>query len=263
MSSTMSLLPRFGLRRRREEEALRARVSALQAALDTCTGTVRRRTELRLSLAAAAVAVALGIGFLLGAHTGPQPINTMLAAVGITRHPPDAKAAEAAYQKGDYADALKIAQPLAEQGDERAQLTLGLLYYRGRGVAIDHHEAVKWFRRAANRGNTSAQFYLGVMFAEGQGVPQDYAEAAKWYRFAADHGDAQAQYNLGLAYVEGEGVEADNVAAHMWFNLAAARFTDARSRSAAVKNRDVVAAKMTPDQVSEAQRLARAWRTTN
>jgi hypothetical protein len=259
----MSLLPRFGLRRHREEEALRERVSALQAALDGCKGAARRWTELRLSLVTAVVVAALGAGFLLGAHTGPQPVANLLTAVGITRQPPDGKAAEAAYQKGDYANALKIAQPLAEQGDERAQQTLGLIYYRGRGVTADHHEAVKWFRRAANRGNASAQFYLGLMFAEGQGVPQDYAEAAKWYRFAADSGDAQAQYNLGLAYVEGEGVEADNVAAHMWFNIAAARFppSDTRNRSAAVKNRDVVAAKMTPDQIAEAQRLARAWRT--
>ena len=259
----MSLLPRLGLRRHREEEELRERVSALQAALDTCRGAARRWTGLRLSVVAAIVMLALAAGFMIGTYTGPQPVNNALATVGFASQPPDANAAEAAYQKADYAQALKIAQPLAEQGDEHAQQILGLMYYRGRGLAADHHEAVKWFRRAANRGNVSAQFYLGLMFAEGQGVPQDYAEAAKWYRFAADRGDAQAQYNLGLAYVEGEGVEADNVAAHMWFNLAAARFppSDTRNRSAAVKNRDVLAAKMTADQVAEAQRLARAWRS--
>ena len=74
-------------------------------------------------------------------------------------------------------------------------------------------------------------------------------------------GDAQAQYNLGLAYATAEGVEQDNVRAHMWFNLAAARFpaSAARNRREAVKNRDFVAAKMSPEQLAEAQKLAREW----
>jgi uncharacterized protein len=48
----------------------------------------------------------------------------------------------------------------------------------------------------------------------------------------------------------------------MWFNLAAARFpaSDTRNRGLAVKNRDVVAGKMTSDQLAEAQKLAREWK---
>jgi hypothetical protein len=47
----------------------------------------------------------------------------------------------------------------------------------------------------------------------------------------------------------------------MWFNLAAAGFpaSDTNKRSAAVHNRGVVAGKMTPGQVAEAERLARTW----
>ena len=50
--------------------------------------------------------------------------------------------------------------------------------------------------------------------------------------------------------------------AHMWFNLAAARFpqADVRGRSAATRNRDVVAAKMTPEEIAEAQKLASDWK---
>ena len=48
----------------------------------------------------------------------------------------------------------------------------------------------------------------------------------------------------------------------MWFNLSAARFApaDVRGRIAATRNRDVVAAKMTPEQIAEAQKLAREWK---
>jgi hypothetical protein len=66
-------------------------------------------------------------------------------------------------------------------------------------------------------------------------------------------------YNLGLAYAKGEGVSPDNVSAHTWFNLAAASFpaSDIRSRSMAIKNRDLVATKMTLEEIEEAQKLAR------
>ncbi|MFL5072233.1 MAG: SEL1-like repeat protein, partial [Xanthobacteraceae bacterium] len=71
----------------------------------------------------------------------------------------------------------------------------------------------------------------------------------------------QAQYNLGLLYAKGEGVEQDNAMAHMWFNLAVAQFpaADARNRTAAVNSRDVVANKLTREQIAEAQKLAREW----
>ena len=65
--------------------------------------------------------------------------------------------AATAYGKGDYATALLLLRPLANQGD------------------------------------AEVQSLLGFMYAEGQGVPQDYAAAVKWYRLAADQGDAEAQ----------------------------------------------------------------------
>jgi TPR repeat protein len=100
------------------------------------------------------------------------------------------------------------------------------------------------------------------MFSEGRGVPQDGAEAARWFHRAADLGDAQAQYNLGIFYAKGQAGEPDNVSAHMWFNLAAAHFpaSDTSNRIAAINYRDLVAKKMTPDQIAEAQERARGWK---
>ena len=184
----------------------------------------------------------------------------MVQAVGVTKPADTSSALDVAYQKGDFEAAVQLARPLAAEGDARAQSTLGFEYYRGRGASQDYNEAIKWFRRAADQGDASAQFHLGVMFSDGRDVPQDYAEAAKWHRLAAYRGDAPAQYNLGLSYAKGEVGEPDNISAYVWFNLAAARFPTSDIRRSAAANRDLVASKMTPDQLAEAQRRAREWK---
>jgi uncharacterized protein len=53
----------------------------------------------------------------------------------------------------------------------------------------------------------------------------------------------------------GRGIPEDYVTAHMWFNLAAAS-----GNKNAVKGRSMVAAKMTPAQVAEAQKVASEWK---
>ena len=163
--------------------------------------------------------------------------------------------AEIAYEVGDYATALELFRPLAEQGNPSAQFHLGLMYDDGRGVPQDDTEASRWFRRAAEQGHAKAQFNLGVMYTLGEGVPQDDKEAVRWYRLAAEQGVARAQYNLGSMYGMGQGVPQDYVQAHMWVNLAAVQ-----GNGKARKARDRLAEKMTPAQRAEAQRLAREWK---
>ena len=82
-------------------------------------------------------------------------------------------------------------------------------------------------------------------------------EAAKWLRQAADQGNAVAQANLGWLYANGQGVAQDDTQALMWSTLAVAGAEDDATRELAVKVRDTSAAKMTPAQIAEAQRLAR------
>ena len=144
----------------------------------------------------------------------------------------------AAYQRGDFASALRLFQRLAEHGDASAQCNLGVMYEQGRGVAQNYREAMKWFRLAAVQGNASAQSNLGVMYYKGQGIAQDYGEAMRWYRLAAEQRNPEAQFNLGVMYEEGRGMAQDRVRAHMWFNLAAAIATDENAKLAA-KNRDI------------------------
>jgi hypothetical protein len=96
------------------------------------------------------------------------------------------------------------------------------------------------------------------MFKRGQGVAQDYVEAVRWYKLAAEQGDASAQFNLGNMYRKGQGVAQDFTRAHMWYNLAAVS-----GDKGAVKNRDLIAAEMTPQQIAQAQKLARECTARN
>ena len=82
----------------------------------------------------------------------------------------------------------------------------------------------------------------------------DYATALRELRPLAERGDATAQAVLGVMYDKGLGVPQNYIEAHKWYNLAAAQ-----GNKNAVKNRDIVASKMTPADVSKAQKLALEW----
>jgi len=159
-----------------------------------------------------------------------------------------------AARSGDYQAALSQWKPLAEHGNESAQFNLGVIYHKGLGIQYNYRAAVKWYTLAAEQGNAPAQYNLGVMYRLGQGVLQNYKTAVKWYTLAAKQGSAKSQFNLGVMYAKGKGVLQDNVNAHMWLNISS---SSGKIKNAA-KNRDIVAELMTPDEISTAEKLARA-----
>jgi TPR repeat protein len=142
----------------------------------------------------------------------------------------------------------------AEQGTDLAQYNLGVLYEKGHGVPRDFIKSVEWYTRAAQQGLDLAQYNLGVMYEKGRGVPRDLATAIEWYRKAARQGDADAQNNLGDMYYFGNGVPQNYLLAHMWYNLASAN-----GHEPAAINRDRVAARLSPEQIVTAQKLAEDW----
>jgi len=84
---------------------------------------------------------------------------------------------------------------------------------------------------------------------------KDYAAAMRILRPLAEQGNASAQNNLGVMYAIGNGIPQDYVEAHKWANLAAAQ-----GNKVAEEFIDSIAARMTSDQIAEAQRLAREWK---
>lgn len=158
------------------------------------------------------------------------------------------------FERGDYQAALFVWQPLAEQGDDAAQNALGWLYAHGQGTVHDFKQAVKWYTLAAEQGNASAHYNLGFLHETGNGVPRDAQTAMQWYTLAAQHGDARAYYSLGLMYAKGMGTLQDStIRAYMWYQIAAAQGENKMAEG----NRDSLSAQMTPDQLEQAQELAR------
>jgi len=191
-----------------------------------------------------------------------------------------------AYMEKDYKKAYKLLSPLAEQGNDKAQFTLGLMFNDGQGVPQDYEEAIKWFRLAAEQENHKAQLSLGLLYKDGKGVIKDREEAMKLVTLAADGGIPLAQYYLGLwlhakglekvmestnrlnpdlvaKRMEGDRPEKEyNISAHKWLNLSISNFdarTQSRNINNAKKTRSKIEKELQPIDLKEAQRLAKEW----
>jgi TPR repeat protein len=149
-------------------------------------------------------------------------------------------------------------QQQAEQGDAEAQFHLGLRYSFGYELPQNDVEAAVWYRKAADQGHAVAQFHLGYMYDFGQGVSQDDTQAMAWYSRAADQGHISAQANLAVMYVTGQGVPQNYVESYKWRSVAVSRAVG-EAKGTLVEALDSVAQLMTPEQTTEAQRLAREW----
>ena len=155
-------------------------------------------------------------------------------------------------QVGDFLTALQEWEPLAANGDPRAQFGLGFMYDNGQGLPQDDIQALKWYHLAAEQGHSDAQLNLGAMYRNGRGAPENFVLAAKWYRIAAKQGHPLAQDNLGVLYYFGHGVSQNNLTAHMWSNLA---FIGGSIEAG--PRRDFIAEEMTQDDLAIAQDMAK------
>jgi hypothetical protein len=149
-------------------------------------------------------------------------------------------------------------QTVAEQGDVKAQLRLGLAYMDGIGVDQNPTLAIDWIRKAADQGYADAQYELGAILESGKGAPQNFPLAFEWYERAAQQNHAEAQYRLAMMYRRGEGVSTDKSKAYFWLILAAAQ-----KHEDAGQARDNLQSSLTREQVLSAQRAAQEWRPTN
>jgi TPR repeat protein len=122
----------------------------------------------------------------------------------------------------------------------------------------DYATAFPKFLSSAQQGNAAARALVGLMYHEGLGVAQSDLAAVRWYQVAAQQGHHRAQHNLARMYGLGQGVAQDYVRAHMWFNIAATA-----GDKDSVKNRDIAASKMTPQQIEQAQRMAQECMASN
>jgi hypothetical protein len=160
----------------------------------------------------------------------------------------------------------------------RALLVLLLgVFFSANAAAQTHAEGLEAFNRAdyveaasiwltlAKKGDAPSRYSLGRMYDTGVGVRQDYAKAAYWYALAAEQNYPYAQGNLAVLYAMGRGVEQDFVLSYMWSSLAAVGYSKwaGELREAALRNRDIVFARMTDAQKLAALEKVRQWRANN
>ncbi len=101
----------------------------------------------------------------------------------------DFQAGNDAYNRKDYATALREWRPLAEQGIAEAQHNLGLMHDYGYGVPQDYGQARQWYEKAAAQGHASSQYNLGLLYKNGYGSPQDFVKAHMWFNLSDVNGE--------------------------------------------------------------------------
>ena len=113
--------------------------------------------------------------------------------------------------------AVELFERAAAAGHRRAQINLGILYFRGQGVTRDLVQARAWLEKAAADGDPYALYALGRAMEESLGAAgADAVRATDLYRQAAQKGHPLAALRYGLALGEGYGVKRDLVAAQRW-----------------------------------------------
>ena len=90
-----------------------------------------------------------------------------------------------AFDRANFATALKIWLPLAQNGDAEAQTYVGEIYEKGLGVPPDHFAAAQWYQRAAEQNHSRARINLGYLYEKGLGVEKDLTKAINYYRQAS------------------------------------------------------------------------------
>ncbi|HEY2445805.1 MAG TPA: hypothetical protein VGI20_08735 [Rhizomicrobium sp.] len=118
-------------------------------------------------------------------------------------------------------EAAKWLERAAEQGEPIAQYRIAAMYAQGRGVSVNQAKAFHWYDAAAQAGNRKSMFNLAVDYAQGSGTAKNAQEAVRWFSKAAELGLVDAQFDLAILYERGLGVPQSLLNAYRWYTIAA------------------------------------------
>ena len=124
---------------------------------------------------------------------------------------------------------------MANAGDAKSQLLIGLAYEKGESVPPDPFSAARWFRKAAENGNPTAQFLLAWDYYYGNVTDKDYSQAASWFRKASANAESidlsalirfgfpglKTYVVLGNKFETGKDIPQDYSQAAFWYRKAA------------------------------------------
>ncbi len=128
---------------------------------------------------------------------------------------------------------------------------------KGKQQSYTEYAALRDTSSRAEAGEVAAQYELAQMYGRGEGVEHNISEAARWYRAAAESGHEMAAYKLAFLYLRGRGLpNKDYVQAYRWFGVSAEL-----GMGDADDWQTKIAAKMTQDEVAQAEALLEQWKT--
>lgn len=133
--------------------------------------------------------------------SGDSSVSDTPSASGAS---PGDPATIAAWQSGNYADAIAKARGAASSGDVGAEALLGRAYYLGVGVTLNYATAFQWIDKAAAQGNADAMFFLGLMYEHARGVNPDVPKAIELFDHAAQKGQRYAQWESKRLHKQGD-----------------------------------------------------------
>jgi TPR repeat protein len=117
----------------------------------------------------------------------------------------DENVASQALEAGNYEEAIRMLNLLAERNSHYALLSLGWIYETGTSRKIDKVAAQRFYERAIAEGSMPAYFELGrLLVSQGED-----AQARLTFEAGAERGDVPCMARLGRMMVEGRGGPAD------------------------------------------------------
>jgi hypothetical protein len=179
-------------------------------------------------------------------------------------------------------------EQFARAGNARAEAVMGLImnnqqrreeakeWYRraaekddlfaiGRLAAMHHSnreyaDAARWYKKSAEMGDMDGQYVYARMLLQGRGIPKDEGGAFRWFSAAAASGHAYSNVELARLYLRGAGAARDPVQAyaHLKVALDALRPSNVPAIDEARTLRSEIEPLLSPQQIEEAERRARA-----
>ncbi len=135
------------------------------------------------------------------------------------------------YDASEFAIALPLMLPLAQEGDSEAQFRAGFCYM----MAEQYDKALDWFEKARAQSHPKASYNMGWMYGFGKGVAKDESKWVKYTKESAILGFITAQWILGKAYYYGwHDLAENNDEAFKWLNKVANSKPDIPARAKAI-----------------------------
>lgn len=147
------------------------------------------------------------VSFAEGSSTAPAPASSdplaqQTAAGTATDIGKPAQEAANAFAQGKFDQAVKLAKPLADQGDGDALYLLGIAHETGQGLEKSRDKALAFYRKATAAKQKDAPFRISLILLASD-HEAERTEARKMLEAAAKIDSTVAGRILGEAYLRG------------------------------------------------------------